>query len=76
MADLPKPTLNEAFIEDVKHKGVLVSIDGEDRLFRSHGSLGIYDLRLLIPFSELYGFSSICLLLLCLIFLIFNFILT
>uniref|UniRef100_A0A8C7WNX1 Alkylglycerone-phosphate synthase n=1 Tax=Oryzias sinensis TaxID=183150 RepID=A0A8C7WNX1_9TELE len=34
---LPPPTLNEAFVEELKSTGVPFSADAEDRVFRAHG---------------------------------------
>lgn len=34
---VPPPTLNEAFVEELKSTGVPFSADAEDRVFRAHG---------------------------------------
>lgn len=34
---VPPPVLNEAFVEELKSRGIPISHDAEDRVFRSHG---------------------------------------
>lgn len=35
------PTINEAFVEDVKATGIPFSLDAEDRVFRGHGKKSV-----------------------------------
>ncbi|KAM7295826.1 hypothetical protein ISCGN_021072 [Ixodes scapularis] len=37
--DLPSPVVNEAFVDAVRRQGIVYSSDGQDRLFRAHGTL-------------------------------------
>lgn len=37
---VPPPTLNEAFMEELKSTGIPFSADAEDRVFRAHGKEG------------------------------------
>lgn len=36
-SSVPPPILDEAFVEALKATGIPISLDGEDRVFRSHG---------------------------------------
>lgn len=36
-SSVPPPTLNEAFVEELKSTGIPFSLEAEDRVFRAHG---------------------------------------
>ena len=51
--DIPKPILNENFMENLKALGVEYSMDPQDRLFRAHGlnSFSLYSIIILLYFN-------------------------
>lgn len=39
------PTLNEAFVEELKSTGIPISFEAEDRVFRGHGKTDMHPLH-------------------------------
>lgn len=48
------PTLNDAFVEELKSTGIPISFEAEDRVFRGHGKTGRHPAHKNIPSLSVY----------------------